>query len=60
MPTNTDRQFDVRTLERNLETGRITREQYEQYLAQLPDASENAAPVEAEYVEGILKANNDE
>ena len=57
---STDRQFDVRTLERNLEQGRINQKQYDEYLAQLPDVADNAAPLEAEYIEGILKIKDDE
>lgn len=55
-----ERKFDVRTLERGFETGRISRAQYDEYLAQLPDVADNAAPVEAEYIEGVLKLKNDE
>ncbi|MFU8803882.1 MAG: hypothetical protein ACNA8W_08755 [Bradymonadaceae bacterium] len=53
MATN-ERLFDIRTLERSLDRGLITREQYDDYLANLPDAADNAARVEAEFVEGVL------
>lgn len=56
---NQDRQFDVRTLKRNLERGTISREAYDAYLASLPDASENAAPIEAEFVEGVLEPESE-
>lgn len=51
-----DRLFDQRTLERNLDKGLITREEYDKYLAALPDAADNATRVEAEFVEGVLDA----
>ncbi len=55
-----ERKFDVRTLERGFEAGRISKAQYEEYLAQLTDVADNAAPMEAEYVEGVLKMKHDE
>ncbi len=57
---NKDRKFDVRTLERGFEMGRISREEYDAFLTQLEDVADNAAPLEAEYIEGVLKLKNDE
>jgi hypothetical protein len=34
--------YDVRTLERNLRRGLISRKEYEKYLQSLPDRAENA------------------
>jgi len=39
--------FDLRTIERNIKRGLITRKDYERFLKSLPDASENTLPVEA-------------
>jgi hypothetical protein len=52
--------FDVRILERNLQKGLITQEEYEKHLADLDDAEENAAVIEAEFVEGVLDEDEDE
>lgn len=41
------RLFDLRTIERNIKRGLITRKDYERFLKSLPDASENALPAEA-------------
>ncbi len=49
-----ERVYDLRTLQRNLERGVITREQYQQHLDALEDKEENVAPVESSFVEGIL------
>jgi hypothetical protein len=40
--------FDLRTVERNIKRGLITRKEYERFLKSLPDASEKLAPTEAE------------
>ncbi len=52
--------FDVRILERNLQKGLITQEEYEKHLADLDDAEENAAVIEAEFVEGVLDEDEEE
>lgn len=59
MATN-ERVFDVRTLERSLDRGLITREDYDAYLANLPDVADNAAALEAEFVEGVLSEEDGE
>jgi hypothetical protein len=41
------RLFDLRTIERNIKRGLITRKDYERFLKSLPDASENTLPAEA-------------
>jgi hypothetical protein len=52
-----DRRFDIRTLERNISAGLITKEEYEKYLAELEDAQENAAPMDAKFEVGVLDAD---
>lgn len=49
-----DRLFDLRTVERNIEHGLITREEYEAHLAGLEDATDKGAPVEASFEAGVL------
>ena len=40
------RQFDVRTVERNIKKGHFTRKDYEKHLKALPDTLEKVAPPE--------------
>jgi len=40
------RLFDLRTIERNIKRGLITRKDYERFLKSLPDASDNTLPPE--------------
>ena len=42
--------FDIRTIERKIKTGQITEEEYKQFLANLPDESENAENMETQFV----------
>ena len=46
--------FDVRTLERNLEKGNITRAEYDKHLGTLDDVEANSIPFQAEFVEGVF------
>jgi hypothetical protein len=39
------RLFDLRTVERNIKRGLVTRKEYERFLKSLADASENIASV---------------
>jgi len=41
------RLFDLRTVERNIKRGLITRKDYERFLKSLPDAADNTLPAEA-------------
>lgn len=34
--------MDLRTVQRNIQSGLITKEQYEEYLSTLPDVGDNA------------------
>ena len=49
------RLFDVRTIDRNIKKGLITRKDYEKHLKALDDASEKVAPPE-EHLEDDLPA----
>jgi hypothetical protein len=40
------RQFDVRTVERNIKKGHFTRKDYDKHLKSLPDVTEKVAPPE--------------
>lgn len=42
------RLFDLRTVERNIKRGLITRKDYERFLKSLADASDKVIPAEAE------------
>jgi hypothetical protein len=42
------RLFDLRTIERNIKRGLITRKDYDRFLKSLPDASGNVIPSETE------------
>lgn len=42
------RLFDLRTVERNIKRGLITRKDYERFLKSLADASDKVIPSEAE------------
>jgi hypothetical protein len=46
------RLFDLRTVERNIKRGLLTRKDYERYLKTLPDVGEKMAPTEAESPSG--------
>jgi len=46
--TKPQRTHDVRTIERNIKKGNITRKDYEKYLKSLPDVTEKVAPPEEE------------
>jgi hypothetical protein len=41
-----NRLFDVRTIERSIKKGLITRKDYEKHVKALPDATEKVAPPE--------------
>jgi len=50
--------FDIRVVERNIARGKVTREQYEAYLASLPDDEENGAPTETPFVHKLPDADD--
>lgn len=41
------RAFDIRTVERSIRRGTVTRKDYDKYLKSLPDVSDKVAPHEA-------------
>lgn len=45
MKEKADLLFDVRIVERNIQEGIITREEYEEYLRKLPDVSDKGCPL---------------
>lgn len=49
------RKYDTRTIERFIREGKISDEEYEKYLASLPDAADKAETLEAEFVHGVLE-----
>lgn len=53
--SNKNRLFDVRTVERNIEKGLVTQEEYDAHVASLDDAEDNATVIEAEFKEGVLE-----
>ncbi|MBA2663679.1 MAG: hypothetical protein H0U74_15430 [Bradymonadaceae bacterium] len=60
MATQKDRLYDVRTIERNREQGLISAAEYEKYMQALPDTSDKSAPIEAQFVEGVLERDEDQ
>lgn len=46
--------FDLRTVERNIEHGLITRAEYQAYLEGLDDAAKKGLKVEATFQAGVL------
>ena len=42
--------FDLRTIERKIKTGEVTQEEYQQYLASLPDESENSTEMDVKFI----------
>ena len=55
------KKFDLRTIERKIQTGEITEKEYQEYLASLPDESENATEMEVKFVYAAeAKAKSDD
>lgn len=50
MKKNVDQLFDVRVVEKNIETGKITRAEYEEHLAGLDDCADRADTLTASLV----------
>ena len=48
MSEKADHLFDKRTVERNLNNGRINRREFESYMGHLPDAKDKSQPLFAE------------
>jgi hypothetical protein len=47
------RQFDVRTVERNIKKGHVTRKDYEKHLKALPDVAEKVAPADEDLTDDL-------
>jgi len=47
------RQFDVRTVERNIKKGHVTRKEYEKHLKALPDVAEKVAPADEDLTDDL-------
>ena len=47
------RQFDVRTVERNIKKGYFTRKDYEKHLKALPDVAEKVAPADEDLADDL-------
>ena len=59
--TKPQRTFDVRTIERNIKKGNITRKDYEKHLKALPDTTEKVAPPEEDRADDVENSDdNDE
>ena len=52
--------FDLRTIERKIKTGEVTQEEYQQYLASLPDESENATEMDVKFIYAIDARSQDD
>jgi hypothetical protein len=50
-----ERLFDLRTIRRNIRSGLLTKERYEEYLRSLPDVTENLAPLSSMDEDGEAK-----
>lgn len=55
-----DRLFDLRTVERNIEHGLITREDYQAHLEGLDDSAEKGSVIEASFEVGVLDDDDEE
>lgn len=47
-PRQPERLFDLRTVRRNIRSGLVTKERYEEWLKTLPDVADNVAPLSFE------------
>lgn len=52
--------FDLRVVERNIEKGLITRDEYQAHLDGLADSQDNAAAIEAKFEAGIFEDDEGE
>lgn len=54
------RKFDVRTIERDVREGNVSRKEFQDYLESLPDVADKAEKIESEFVEGVLEDDDEE
>lgn len=60
MADKNEKLFDRRVVERNIDKGLVTREEYEEYLDGLEDAEDNADVIEAEFEAGLFEDDEEE
>ena len=60
MATDDERKFDIRTIDRRLDDGEVSQDEYDEYLDDLPDVSDNAVEFEAEFEEDVLEDDEDD
>jgi hypothetical protein len=51
--TKPPRTYDVRTIERNIKKGNLTRKDYDKYLKSLPDVADKVAPPEDDEADDV-------
>ena len=55
-----EQNFDIRTIERFVRDGIVSRDEYEEHLENLPDVSDKAVKMESQFVEGVLEDDEEE
>ncbi len=58
--TKPPRTYDVRTIERNIKKGNLTRKDYDKHLKSLPDVAEKVAPPEEDELDDVADDELDE
>lgn len=54
-----NKKFDIRTIEHQIRRGVVTRKEYNAYLAELPDDSEEGVESDVKYTESYENAHGD-
>lgn len=54
MAEQNEKLFDRRVVERNIDKGKMTRDDYKDFLEGLEDVEDNAETIESEFEEGIF------
>lgn len=60
MAEKNEKLFDRRVVERNIEKGLITRDEYKAYLEGLDDVEDNAGVIEAEFEAGLFEDDEED
>jgi hypothetical protein len=60
MTDKNEKLFDRRVVERNIDKGLITRDEYEEYLEGLDDVEDRAEAIEAEFEAGLFEDDEEE
>lgn len=58
--TKSPRAYDVRTIERNIKKGNLSRKDYEKHLKSLPDVADKVAPPDDDDDDDIEETETDE